>query len=143
MTTTFPKVSQIKQKWHVIDAKDQVLGRLATRIANLLRGKHKASYTPHLDTGDFVVVINADKVAVTGRKREKKIYQRYSGYPGGQTVQTLDEVITRHPERVIQKAVKGMMPEGPLGRSMFSKLKVYKGERHPHQAQKPELLPAI
>ena len=121
----------------MVDAADQVLGRLAVRVADVLRGKDKPDYTPHLDTGDFVVVVNAEKVAVTGNKLKQKTYQRYSGYPGGQTVQTLETVLGRHPERVIQHAVKGMIPDGPLGRQIYSKLKVYAGPDHPHQAQQP------
>ena len=122
----------------LVDAKDQVLGRLAARIAMILRGKHKPIFTPFLDTGDFVIVINAEKVAVTGRKRTQKLYQRYSGYPGGRRVQTLDDVLARHPDRVLRHAVKGMMPDGPLGRRMLGKLKIYAGPNHPHAAQQPQ-----
>lgn len=121
----------------VIDAKDQVLGRLATRIAMILRGKHKPTFTPFLDTGDFVVVINADKVAVTGNKLKNKVYRRYSGYPSGHKEITLERLLKTHPERVISQAVKGMMPDGPLGRHLLTKLKVYAGAQHPHAAQQP------
>lgn len=145
MTTTFPDVKKIERHWLLVDAKEQVLGRLASRIALVLRGKHKVTFTPFLDTGDFVVVINADKVAVTGQKRSQKIYQRYSGYPGGRRTRTLEEVLETHPERVLRQAVKGMMPDGPLGRRLLSKLKIYPGPAHPHGAQQPQpvqLLPA-
>ena len=138
MSTTFPAVKTIDRQWIVVDAKDQVLGRLATRIAHVLRGKHKVTFTPFLDTGDFVVVINAEKVAVTGQKRTQKVYQRYSGYPGGRRTRTLDQVLKTHPDRVIRQAVKGMMPDGPLGRRLLSKLKVYAGPAHPHAAQQPQ-----
>lgn len=143
MTTTFPKVSEIQQQWYIVDAKDQILGRLAVRIADVLRGKNKPTYTPHLDTGDFVIVINSEKIGVTGNKLKNKEYQRYSGYPGGQKVQTLETVLTKQPERVIRHAVKGMVPSGPLGRKMLTKLKVYAGEQHPHQAQQPKPLLAV
>lgn len=138
MTTTVPDVKEIERRWVLVDAERQVLGRLASRIALVLRGKHKPTYTPFLDTGDFVVVINAEKVALTGQKRSQKIYQRYSGYPGGRRTQTLDEVLRRHPDRVLRQAVKGMMPDGPLGRHLLTKLKVYAGPRHPHAAQQPQ-----
>ncbi|MBI2496039.1 MAG: 50S ribosomal protein L13 [Candidatus Omnitrophica bacterium] len=138
-------MNRIERRWLLVDAKDQVLGRLASRIAHVLRGKHKVTFTPFLDTGDFVVVVNADKVAVTGQKRSQKIYQRYSGYPGGRRTRTLEDVLRTHPERVLQQAVKGMMPDGPLGRRLLSKLKIYAGPAHPHGAQQPQpvqLLPA-
>ncbi len=138
MKTTIPAVHQMNRQWLLIDAKDQVLGRLASRIALVLRGKHKPTYTPFLDTGDFVVVINAEKVAVTGQKLTQKVYQRYSGYPSGRTTQTLSDVLKRHPERAIRQAVKGMMPDGPLGRRLLGKLKVYAGSEHPHKAQQPQ-----
>ena len=138
MKTTIPAHNQIDRRWLLIDAKDQVLGRLASRVALVLRGKHKPTYTPFLDTGDFVVVINAEKVAVTGQKLTQKVYQRYSGYPSGRTTQTLSDVLKRHPERAIRQAVKGMMPDGPLGRRLLGKLKVYAGPEHPHKAQQPQ-----
>ena len=137
MTTTWPNARALGREWVVIDANHQVLGRLASRIALMLRGKHKAIYTPFLDTGDFVVVINARSIAVTGQKRAQKTYQRYSGYPGGLRVRTLDEVLQRHPERVLRQAVKGMLPDGPLGRRQLRKLKIYPGPEHPHGAQQP------
>ncbi len=135
MKTTIPDVTQIRRQWRVIDAEGQILGRLATRIAVLLRGKHKPTYTPHLDTGDFVVVVNAEKITVTGKKLAQKTYQTYSGYPSGLKMSTLEEVLRRHPDRVIRQAVKGMIQDGPLGRRLLTKLKVYAGPTHPHQAQ--------
>ena len=148
MTTTIPSVKTMDRQWLLVDATDQVLGRLATRIALVLRGKHKPTYTPFLDTGDFVVVINAEKVAVTGKKRAQKTYQRYSGYPSGHRTQTLDHVLKTHPDRAIRQAVKGMMPDGPLGRQLLGKLKIYAGAAHPHAAQqpkpiRPDILPSI
>ena len=138
MTTTLPDVNTIERQWILVDATDQVLGRLATRIVNVLRGKHKPIYTPFLDTGDFVVVVNAEKIAVTGNKRSQKIYQRYSGYPSGRRTRTLEQLLETHPDRVIRQAVKGMMPDGPLGRHLLTKLKVYAGPAHPHGAQQPQ-----
>jgi len=134
------KPSDVDQKWYVVDATNEVVGRLASRIAHVLRGKHKPTYTPHVDTGDFVVVVNADKVRFTGRKETDKTYRSYSGYPGGEREVTPDDVRKKHPERLISKAVKGMMPNGSLGRQMFKKLKVYTGDDHPHEAQQPEPL---
>ena len=138
MLTTFPEASKTGRSWVLIDAQHQVLGRLATRIALILRGKHKVSYTPFLDTGDFVVVINAEKIAVTGQKLTQKTYQRYSGYPGGLRTRTLGDVLKTHPERVLRQAVKGMMPDGPLGRRMLRKLKICAGPTHPFGAQQPQ-----
>ncbi len=138
MTTTLPSVNTMDHQWLLVDATDQVLGRLATRIVNVLRGKHKPTYTPFLDTGDFVIVVNAEKIAVTGNKRTQKIYQRYSGYPSGRRTRTLAQVLKVHPDRVIRQAVKGMMPDGPLGRHLLTKLKVYAGPSHPHAAQQPQ-----
>lgn len=139
MTKTYlPAVDSIERKWYVIDAADQRLGRLATEIAQMLRGKNKPTYTPHMDTGDFVVVINADKVQVTGRKREQKLYRRHSGRPGGMKTETFAKLQDRVPERIIEQAVKGMLPKNALGRQLFTKLKVYAGPNHPHQAQRPE-----
>ena len=126
------------RQWFVVDAKGQILGRLASHVAQVLRGKHKPFYTPHVDGGDFVVVINAKEVEVTGRKRELKRYYRHSGYPGGIRSVTLGRLLQTHPERVIEKAIRGMLPRGPLGRHMLRKLKVYAGAKHPHAAQKPE-----
>ena len=138
--TYLPSTDNIEQKWYVVDAENQRLGRLATQIAMILRGKNKPTYTPFMDTGDFVIVVNADKVAVTGRKREQKLYRRHSGRPGGMKVETFDQLQQRIPERIIEKAVKGMLPKNTLGRQLFTKLKVYAGPDHPHAAQKPEVL---
>ena len=137
MKTTLPSLEQIQRKWVLIDADGQVLGRLASRVATLLRGKHKPIFTPHLDTGDFVLVVNAQKVRVTGQKLLQKQYTRYSGYPSGLKFTTLQDMLRTHPERVIEHAVKGMLPDGPLGRRLFGKLKVYPGAEHPHAAQQP------
>ena len=137
MRTYSPKPGDVTRQWHVIDATDVVLGRLATQAATLLRGKHKAIYAPHLDTGDFVVVINAEKIALTGNKREKKIAYRHSGYPGGLTATPYGQLIEKHPEKAVEKAIKGMLPHNTLGRAMMKKLKVYAGPEHPHQAQSP------
>lgn len=134
------KPSDIKREWHLIDAKDKVLGRIATEIATRLRGKHKPQYTPHMDTGDYLVVINAEKIRVTGRKASQKVYYRHSGYPGGLKSITFEKLIQRAPHRVIELAVKGMLPRGPLGRAMFRKLRVYAGPQHKHEAQQPRVL---
>jgi large subunit ribosomal protein L13 len=138
--TPLPNPDTLDKKWYVIDAADQRLGRLATEIAMILRGKNKPTYTPHLDTGDFVIIINAEKVAVTGKKRQQKLYRRHSGRPGGMKVETFDKLQKRIPERIIEHAVKGMLPKNTLGRQLFTHLKVYAGGEHPHQAQKPEIL---
>ncbi len=135
MKTYSTKASDIKRDWHVIDASGRTLGRLATEIAHLLKGKHKPMYVTHLDTGDYVVVVNAEKVRVTGNKTSQKIYWRHSGYPGGLKAITLEKLINTHPTRVIEYAVRGMLPKNPLGRAMFRKLKVYQGPTHPHHAQ--------
>jgi large subunit ribosomal protein L13 len=127
----------VARQWHVIDATDVVLGRLASQAARLLRGKHKPIYAPHVDTGDFVIIVNASKVALTGNKRNDKLAYRHSGYPGGLTATPYSELLEKRPERVIEKAVKGMLPHNSLGRQMASKLKVYAGPEHPHDAQKP------
>jgi large subunit ribosomal protein L13 len=140
MRTHSTKPSEIEREWYVVDAEGQTLGRLASEIAKVLRGKHKPIYTPHLDTGDFVVVINAEKVHVTGRKMDQKMYYRHSGYPGGLTAVTLREQLQKHPTRVIRSAVKGMLPHNRLGRAMMRKLKVYAGDAHPHEAQQPRTL---
>ena len=139
MKTTMAKANEVDRKWYVIDAEDKVLGRLATEVANILRGKNKPIYTPHVDTGDFVIVINAEKVKLTGNKWEDKIHASHTGYPGGRREVAYKEIRGRHPERVIEYAVKGMLPKSRLGRSMFGKLKVYAGPNHPHEAQKPEV----
>lgn len=133
MKTYSPKIKDIKREWHVVDATDKTLGRLASRVAILLIGKHKPIYAPHIDTGDYVVVINATKVRVSGKKTEKKIYYRHSGYPGGLKSPSYKEVFSKHPTRVIELAVKGMLPHNRLGRAMFRKLRVYPGSEHPHQ----------
>ncbi len=138
--TPLPKQETLDQKWYVVDAADQRLGRLATEVAKVLRGKNKAEYTPHMDTGDFVIVVNAEKVVVTGRKPEQKLYRRHSGRPGGMKVETFTQLQDRIPERIIEKAVKGMLPKNALGRRLFTKLKVYAGNEHPHAAQQPEVL---
>ena len=131
---------KITRKWYLVDADGQVLGRLAARVAEILRGKHKPVFTPHVDTGDFVVVINAEKVEVTGRKAERKEYQRYSGYPGGLKITPYRRQLRDHPERIIEHAVRGMIPHNRLGRAVIKKLKVYAGPDHPHSAQQPEVL---
>jgi large subunit ribosomal protein L13 len=136
--TFSPKASDIQRHWHVVDASDVVLGRLASQVAVLLRGKHKPVYAPHVDTGDFVIVVNASKVALSGKKLEQKHAYRHSGYPGGLTAVRYADLMARHPERVIEKAVRGMLPKNSLGRQMLRKLKVYAGPEHPHQAQRPE-----
>ena len=140
MRTFSPKPGDVQRQWHVIDATDVVLGRLATQAATLLRGKHKPVYAPHVDTGDFVIVINAEKVALTGTKRENKVEYRHSGYPGGLRSTSYDELLAKNPRRVVEKAVKGMLPKGPLGYAMVKKLKVYAGATHPHTAQQPKVL---
>jgi large subunit ribosomal protein L13 len=127
-----------QRDWYVVDAEGQTLGRISTRIADVLRGKHKPDFTPHCDTGDFVVVINAEKIHVTGKKRENKLYHRHSGYPGGLRTRTLNEMLARQPEEVLRKAVRGMLPRNKLGRAQLLKLKVYAGTEHPHQAQQPQ-----
>jgi large subunit ribosomal protein L13 len=135
MRTFSAKASEVQRQWWIIDAADQVLGRVAVKAANLLRGKEKAVYTPHVDTGDFVVVINADKVRVTGKKETEKTYMSFSGYVGGHKTETFKARRARRPELLIEKAVKGMIPHNRLGRAMFTKLKVYRGATHPHEAQ--------
>jgi large subunit ribosomal protein L13 len=136
--TFSPKDSDITRQWHVIDATDVVLGRLATHVATLLRGKHKPIFAPHVDTGDFVIVINADKVSLSGAKLEQKKAYRHSGYPGGLRAMNYSDLLAKHPERAVEKAVKGMLPKSSLGRKTISKLKVYAGPTHPHQAQQPQ-----
>ena len=140
MKTYSVKAGEIQHEWYVVDARDQVLGRLATRIASVLRGKHKPMYSPHLDVGDYVVVVNARDVRLTGRKAQQKEYFRHSGYMGGDRAIPFETMLKRHPERVIERAVKGMLPRGALGRQMFGKLKVYAGPEHPHVAQRPRPL---
>lgn len=137
--TYIAKPQEIERKWYVIDADGKTLGRLSSEVAAILRGKKKPTYTPFLDTGDYVIVINAEKVAVTGKKRKEKIYKRHTGYPGGLREITFEKLLERNPEEIIRHAVKGMMPKGPLGRQMYKKLKVYAGPEHDHAAQKPEV----
>ncbi|MCZ7541835.1 MAG: 50S ribosomal protein L13 [Anaerolineae bacterium] len=138
MKTYTPRQDDIRREWFVIDAKDQTLGRLATQVAVLLRGKHKPIFAPHMDVGDFVIIVNADKIRVTGDKLDQKVYYRHSGYPGGIKARTLREQLDRYPDRVIRTAVRGMLPKNSLGRAMIKKLKVYAGDKHPHQAQQPK-----
>jgi large subunit ribosomal protein L13 len=140
MKTFSAKPHEVKRDWYIIDASDKVLGRLAVEIARRLRGKHKPEFTPHVDTGDYIVVINADKVRVTGRKAEQKLYYRHSQYAGGLKSTTFTKLQAKFPTRVIEKAVKGMLPKGPLGSAMYRKLKVYAGGEHPHAAQQPRPL---
>ena len=140
MKTVSTRPQDVEREWYVVDAASQTLGRVASEIARRLRGKHKASYTPHVDTGDYVIVVNAEKVRVTGSKRRDKIYYRHSGYPGGIKATRFEDLIDKHPERAIQHAVKGMLPRNPLGRAVFRKLKVYAGPEHPHAAQQPKPL---
>jgi large subunit ribosomal protein L13 len=136
--TRFIRTEDADRKWYLVDAKDQILGRLATQIAKVIRGKNKAIFTPNMDTGDFVIVVNADKVRVTGKREKLKKYIRHSGYPGGQKETSFQEMMEKKPEFIIQNAVKGMLPKNRLGRKLIKKLKVYKSENHPHQAQQPE-----
>ena len=142
MKTHLPKVDLNQRKWHVIDANGAVLGRLAAQVADILRGKNKPVFTPHLDAGDFVVVINAEKVVVTGKKETEKTYMSYSGWKGGEKYTTVERLRSRHPEKLITHAVKGMIPKNRLGRVLLTKLKVYKGTEHPHSAQQPAALTA-
>jgi large subunit ribosomal protein L13 len=140
MKTFSAKAHEVKHDWLIVDATDKVLGRLAAEVALRLRGKHKPEYTPHVDTGDFIVIVNADKVRVTGNKAEQKVYYRHSGYPGGISEATFREMQAKFPGRAIEKAVKGMLPKGPLGYAMIKKMKVYAGGTHPHSAQQPKTL---
>ena len=140
MKTYSAKSGEINHDWFVVDAADKTMGRLASEIAHRLRGKHKPEYTPHMDTGDYIVVINAEKIRVTGNKTKDKIYHSHSGYPGGIKSISFEKLIDKAPERVLQGAVKGMLPRNPLGRAMFRKLKVYAGTEHPHTAQQPQVL---
>lgn len=140
MKTFSAKAHEVQREWYVVDAADKVLGRLAAEIARRLRGKHKPEFTPHVDTGDFIVVVNVEKLRVTGTKAQDKKYYRHSGYPGGIYERTFTELQNQFPERVLEKAVKGMLPKGPLGYAMIKKLKVYSGSEHPHAAQQPKVL---
>jgi large subunit ribosomal protein L13 len=138
MRTFIPKKDDIEQKWWLIDAEGRILGRMATEVADLIRGKRKPQFTSHLDTGDFVVIVNAEKIKVSGRKLEEKKYYSHSGYPGGIKEETLKDLLERKPEEVVKKAVWGMIPKGKLGRALYKKLKVYRGPTHPHEAQNPQ-----
>ncbi|MEQ1743019.1 MAG: 50S ribosomal protein L13 [Candidatus Nitrotoga sp.] len=138
MKTFSAKPHEVQHDWYLVDAADEILGRLASQIAARLRGKHKAIYTPHVDTGDFIVVVNAEKLRVTGNKAQDKVYHRHTGYPGGIYTTNFTKLQERHPDRVLQKAVKGMLPKGPLGYAMLRKLKIYGGAEHPHAAQQPK-----
>lgn len=138
--TYLPPQASLEREWYVVDATDKRLGRLASEIAQILRGKNKPEFTPHLDTGDFVIVVNAEKVAVTGKKRTQKVYRRHSGRPGGMKTETFAKLQQRLPERILEHAVKGMLPKNSLGKQLFTKLKVYAGPTHPHEAQKPKEL---
>ena len=140
MTTFSAKPAEVKRDWYVVDAEGKTLGRMATEIARRLRGKHKAEYTPHVDTGDYIIVINAEKVNVTGNKRKDKMYYRHTGYPGGLRETSFEKMVETQPTRTIELAVKGMLPKGPLGRAMYTKMKVYAGAEHPHAAQQPQEL---
>lgn len=140
MPTYTPKAAEIERSWYVIDADGLVLGRLATEVARILRGKHKPTFTPHLDTGDHVIIVNADKVVLTAGKADRKVVWRHSGYPGGIKSRTYGELLAKKPEDALRQTIKGMLPKNRLGRSMISKLKVYRGPTHPHHAQKPEPL---
>ena len=138
--TVSTKPATVKQDWYVVDAAGKTLGRLSSELARRLRGKHKPQFTPHMDAGDYLVVVNAEKIAVTGKKMSDKLYHRFTGYIGNLKTETLAQALERHPERVIEIAVKGMLPKNPLGRAMYRKLKVYKGSEHPHAAQQPQPL---
>ena len=138
--TSIPSLDSIDRQWFLVDAENQTLGRLATEVASVLRGKTKPNFTPHLDTGDFVIVVNAEKIKVTGKKAEQKLYRKHSGRPGGMKVESFNSLQARIPERIVEKAVKGMLPHNSLGRQLFRKLKVYKGSDHPHAAQEPKAL---
>ena len=138
--TSLPQIDSLERQWYLVDAENKTLGRLATEVAAVLRGKNNPTFTPHLDTGDFVVVVNAEKIRVSGNKPSQKLYRRHSGRPGGMKTETFEALQDRIPERIVEKAIKGMLPHNALGRQMFRKLKVYKGSEHPHSAQKPQPL---
>ncbi|MCD6133371.1 MAG: 50S ribosomal protein L13 [Deltaproteobacteria bacterium] len=140
MKTFFAKSEDVERKWYLIDARDKIVGKLAVKIANILRGKNKPQFTPHVDTGDFVVVVNAEKIRFTGNKWQDKHYYRYSGYPGGLKSISAKDMLEKHPERILMSAVKGMLPKNRLGRKLIKKLKIYKGCNHPHEAQNPQRL---
>ena len=140
MSTFFAKHNEVERKWYVVDATDLVLGDVATRVAAILRGKHKAIYTPHVDTGDYVIIVNAEKIRVTGNKANQKVYKHYTGYAGGLKEIPYAELLEKHPERILERAIKGMLPKNSLGKKMFKKLNVYAGPDHPHAGQNPEVL---
>lgn len=140
MKTEFAKKETVQRKWYVVDAQDRVLGRVAVEVARRLRGKHKPEYSPHVDTGDYIIIVNADKIRLTGRKLDNKVYYRHSGYPGGLKSMTARQMLQRRPERLLEIAIKGMLPKNRLGRRMYKKLKVYATPEHPHTAQQPEVL---
>jgi len=140
--TIIPKMDALKEKWYLVDAESQILGRLASQVAYIVRGKHKPVYTPHLDTGDHVVIVNAEKVRVTGRKLQRKQYTRYTGYPGGLRTRIIGKELEDRPETVLAHAIRGMLPKNRLGRKLFKKVRIYSGSEHPHQAQNPEALPS-
>ena len=140
MKTVSTKPADVTRDWYVVDAEGKTLGRMATEIARRLRGKHKPEYTPHVDTGDYIIVVNAEKVRVTGNKAKDKMYYRHTGYPGGLRSMSFEKMVDHAPERTVEFAVKGMLPKGPLGRAMYTKIKVYAGTEHPHQAQQPQAL---
>jgi len=140
MKSYTPRAGGIERSWYVVDAEGKTLGRLASQIAHVLRGKHKPTYSPHMDLGDHIVVVNAEKIHVTGRKAEQKVYYRHTGYPGGLRTSTYEDVLNKHPERILRTAIKGMMPNNVLGRQMFKKLRVYAGAEHGHSAQQPQVL---
>ena len=140
MKTFMAKKEEVKRDWYVIDATGKPLGRLASKVAMILKGKHKPTYTPHVDTGDYVIIVNADKVILTGKKMDNKVYYHHSGYPGGIKAESFKSLMSRSPEKVVYKAVWGMLPHNALGRRMIKKLKIYKGSEHPHEAQKPQVL---
>ncbi|MBQ3000866.1 MAG: 50S ribosomal protein L13 [Bacilli bacterium] len=142
-STYMQKQQSVERKWYVVDATDKVLGRVAVEIATVLRGKHKPTFTPHVDGGDYVIVINAEKVALTGKKFEDKMYYRHSGYAGGLKTRTANEMLEKQPQKIVELAVKGMLPKGVLGDNMYRRLYVYTGNEHPHAAQKPEALPTV
>lgn len=140
MKTIFVKQKDVEKKWYIIDAAGKRLGRLAVKVATILRGKHKPIFSPHMDTGDYVIIINAEKVQLTGRKKTDKVYYRHSGYPGGLKSESFSKIIQRKPTFPMEHAIKGMLPKGPLGRKLYQHVKIYSGENHPHKAQKPEEL---
>lgn len=140
MKSFIAKPHEVERKWYVVDAEGKTLGRMSTQIATILRGKHKPIYTPHVDTGDYVIVINAEKVDVTGKKRTKKMYRHHSGFPGGLKECSFEKMLEKKPEEIVKHSIKGMLPKGPLGSQMYTKLKVYAGPDHKHEAQKPEVL---